>query len=108
MVAHCAEVLVSLSTCFPSTVLCYFAFVFILLAAVDGGWGHWTMYTACSHSCGNGMQSRYRYCNSPRPSDGGQWCNGDERDIRPCHVAACPSNILFMLYSDTNNAFLHR
>jgi len=59
-------------------------------AAVNGQWGSWTDYSACSHTCGYGTQARYRYCNSPAPSWGGAMCSGNHHESRPCHDKACP------------------
>ena len=56
---------------------------------VNGGWGHWLQFSACSHTCGSGTKVRWRYCNSPRPSHGGQPCQGPEKDTQSCHVTNC-------------------
>ncbi|XP_052773864.1 coadhesin-like [Mya arenaria] len=56
---------------------------------VNGGWGVWLPFSACSHTCGTGSKSRWRYCNSPRPSNGGTFCQGSSTDIQSCHEATC-------------------
>jgi len=33
--------------------------------AIDGGWGSWSSWAACSRSCGAGVQSAERQCSSP-------------------------------------------
>lgn len=33
--------------------------------AIDGGWGEWTDWTACSRSCGGGVSIKERHCNNP-------------------------------------------
>ena len=40
-------------------------------------------------SCGEGLKTRSRGCNSPAPSQGGRPCQGEERDSQPCTVQAC-------------------
>ncbi|XP_048772936.2 hemicentin-1-like isoform X2 [Ostrea edulis] len=59
--------------------------------AVDGMWGQWNHWTSCSQSCGGGVRSRLRRCDSPAPMYGGSSCSG--RDIQrdycnpdPCSV----------------------
>ncbi len=32
---------------------------------IEGGWGTWSDWTSCSFSCGTGVQSSSRKCNSP-------------------------------------------
>ncbi|XP_045184211.2 coadhesin-like [Mercenaria mercenaria] len=59
---------------------------------VDGNWGAWTNYSDCSHTCGFGTQSRWRYCNNPRPSHHGHYCQGEHHETRPCHIKPCPIN----------------
>ena len=43
----------------------------------------------CSKPCGSGKQSRTRYCNSPKPSNGGRHCFGLNRQERPCNRNSC-------------------
>ena len=43
---------------------------------VDGQWSSWADWSQCSGNCEWGRQSRYRYCNSPTPSNGGRFCEG--------------------------------
>ena len=33
---------------------------------IDGGWGHWGEYEACSRSCGGGISFASRECDKPR------------------------------------------
>ncbi|VDI21041.1 Hypothetical predicted protein [Mytilus galloprovincialis] len=58
---------------------------------VDGGWGFWSNPT-CSVTCGNGIQSRNRSCDSPVPSVGGATCNGSSVDTSDCSLSDCPVN----------------
>jgi Thrombospondin type 1 domain len=46
-----------------------------LCLPVDGGWGPWSPWSDCSRTCDIGQRIRYRLCNSPMPSDGGQNCS---------------------------------
>ena len=63
---------------------------FVLL--VNGAWGDWTAYQACSETCGTGQQTRYRYCNSPRPQNGGAGCPDDGFQTAPCNYGECPGH----------------
>ncbi|XP_060580092.1 tenascin-like, partial [Ruditapes philippinarum] len=62
--------------------------------AVDGIWGNWTPWSACSPTCGDssGQQTRSRSCNNPPPSNGGQYCIGSSSDTQPCIISACSFN----------------
>ena len=51
---------------------------------VDGGFSFWSDWSSCSVSCGEGMQSRTRFCNSPTPSYGGKECFGNYVEERSC------------------------
>ncbi|XP_041934877.1 thrombospondin-2 [Alosa sapidissima] len=57
---------------------------------VDGGWGPWSPWAACSATCGGGLKSRVRECNSPAPQHGGRKCMGDAADNEPCGRKECP------------------
>ncbi|XP_054612641.1 A disintegrin and metalloproteinase with thrombospondin motifs 6 isoform X2 [Dunckerocampus dactyliophorus] len=59
--------------------------------SVDGGWGSWSVWGECSRTCGGGVSSSMRHCDSPAPSGGGKYCLGERKRYRSCNTAACPS-----------------
>ena len=83
--------------------------LFSLLVTIDGGWGTWSLYGACSKTCGIGIQYRTRACNNPAPSNGGLPCDGSASESKSCFVRSCPreyysrnsKNVLIM------NTFIH-
>ncbi|KAL9825907.1 LOW QUALITY PROTEIN: A disintegrin and metalloproteinase with thrombospondin motifs 8 [Geothlypis trichas] len=58
-------------------------------AALDGGWGPWSAWGACSRSCGGGIQFSHRHCDSPRPRHGGSYCQARAK-YQSCHTQECP------------------
>uniref|UniRef100_A0AAR2KJF5 Thrombospondin 2a n=1 Tax=Pygocentrus nattereri TaxID=42514 RepID=A0AAR2KJF5_PYGNA len=59
---------------------------------IDGGWGPWSPWATCSATCGGGLKSRERECNSPAPQHGGRKCMGDSIDNEVCNKQECPIN----------------
>ncbi|XP_013401718.1 hemicentin-1-like [Lingula anatina] len=57
---------------------------------VDGAWGPWSAFGACSRSCGGGEQIRTRSCNSPPVAGDGQPCQGPSAEIQACNDQGCP------------------
>ncbi|KAL9955598.1 hypothetical protein ACROYT_G036941 [Oculina patagonica] len=49
---------------------------------VDGGYGLWGKWGACSRTCGKkkGQRTRDRLCNNPEPQNGGRDCSGLGKD----------------------------
>ena len=63
--------------------------------SVNGNWGRWSNFGACSKSCGGGSQKRMRACNSPAPMYGGKACPGLNYNTRSCNTHACPGMSMF-------------
>lgn len=57
---------------------------------VDGQWGQWQGWSACSRTCGGGIRRSIRACDSPAPSAGGLYCVGDRVRYTSCQTAECP------------------
>ncbi|XP_068563703.1 hemicentin-1 [Cebidichthys violaceus] len=57
---------------------------------VAGNWGSWLPWSPCSESCGKGMQSRIRLCNSPPPAFDGPQCEGTDTQTQVCKERPCP------------------
>ncbi|XP_070574197.1 uncharacterized protein [Ptychodera flava] len=77
---------------------------------IDGGWSKWSEWSSCSKSCGWGMRTRYRQCDSPAPRNGGKDCNNDDaEEQRPCRTAmACNCSIYNITHGDVfDNATAH-
>lgn len=57
---------------------------------IDGDWGKWGRWSECSLTCGLGMRSRERKCDSPKPQNGGMPCNeADRAQTRFCRNRKC-------------------
>ncbi|XP_073244555.1 SCO-spondin-like isoform X1 [Porites lutea] len=66
---------------------------------VNGGWGTWSKWHACSKTCGNGTQYRSRFCNKPSPAHGGKQCSGPNKETRKCNTKICPVNGRWSLWA---------
>ncbi|XP_055541623.1 A disintegrin and metalloproteinase with thrombospondin motifs 20 isoform X4 [Wyeomyia smithii] len=60
----------------------------------DGGWGQWSPFSECSRSCGGGVQTSTRVCDSPAPENGGKYCIGIRMQYRSCNTHDCPDDTL--------------
>ncbi|XP_027005082.2 SCO-spondin isoform X2 [Tachysurus fulvidraco] len=56
----------------------------------NGGWSEWTSWTECTKSCGGGVRSRRRACNSPATEGDGDFCEGLKTELVACNVEHCP------------------
>lgn len=56
----------------------------------DGGWGLWSSWTECTRSCGGGVRTRRRECNSPAPVGEGSYCEGRGTEVINCNTNHCP------------------
>lgn len=54
--------------------------------SIDGGWGSWSLWGECSRTCGGGVSSSLRHCDSPAPSGGGKYCLGERKRYRSCNT----------------------
>ena len=59
-----------------------------LFYSVDGKWGPWSEYSACSKECGGGIRKRTRTCIPPK--FGGKPCGGSAVNSQPCNEKPCP------------------
>nr|XP_022294190.1 A disintegrin and metalloproteinase with thrombospondin motifs adt-1-like [Crassostrea virginica] len=57
---------------------------------VDGNWTQWSVWSACSASCGNGTRNRSRQCADPAPAHGGRDCDGARTETQDCALISCP------------------
>ena len=58
---------------------------------VHGNWTEWGSWSVCPQ-CGGGTQSRSRSCTNPAPDHGGNSCEGNATESRPCGTPPCPIN----------------
>ena len=59
------------------------------LTAVHGQYSEWGTWSNCSVSCGEGIQSRDRECDSPAPSSNGLMCSGNPEEKMTCTTEDC-------------------
>uniref|UniRef100_A0A0B7A791 Uncharacterized protein n=1 Tax=Arion vulgaris TaxID=1028688 RepID=A0A0B7A791_9EUPU len=57
---------------------------------VDGNWGPWYPWEACTSTCNGGTRTRQRKCNYPPPAYGGENCEGDAVAAQDCNKKQCP------------------
>ncbi|XP_056135280.1 A disintegrin and metalloproteinase with thrombospondin motifs 7 [Lampris incognitus] len=56
---------------------------------VSGGWASWSEWSACSRTCGAGVQNAQRDCVNPVPKYGGKYCLGERRRYKICNTTPC-------------------
>jgi len=56
---------------------------------VNGGWGAWSLYSACNKKCGGGKKVKVRRCNNPTPKNGGSDCKGSKNYYAKCNEQSC-------------------
>jgi len=74
----------------PNEMLDVPVIVLLNIVVVNGQWGSWTEWGACTLSCGGGTRFRTRSCDSPSPSDNGRYCSGSDRQVDYCNRDDCP------------------
>jgi len=66
------------------------------LISLDGDWGAWSPYSACSKTCGVGLTGRTRNCDSPIPQFGGLPCALPQNQTIKCYTSPCPIGCTFL------------
>ncbi|XP_071345295.1 A disintegrin and metalloproteinase with thrombospondin motifs 7 [Trachinotus anak] len=61
--------------------------------SVNGGWASWSEWSACSRTCGAGVQSAQRDCDNPVPKNRGKYCLGERRRYKICNISPCPHDL---------------
>ncbi|KAJ7994680.1 hypothetical protein DPEC_G00251990 [Dallia pectoralis] len=56
---------------------------------VNGGWAAWSEWSACSRTCGAGVQNAHRDCINPVPRNEGMYCLGERRRYKICNSSPC-------------------
>ena len=73
-----------------------------MFLTVDGGWSSWTNWTLCftkcyrspcSEMCG-AQRIRQRFCNTPIPWQGGNYCFGNSRQQEACNTSYTTSSLI--------------
>ncbi|XP_038145753.1 A disintegrin and metalloproteinase with thrombospondin motifs 7, partial [Cyprinodon tularosa] len=57
--------------------------------SVHGGWASWSEWSACTRTCGAGIQSAERECDNPVPKHRGKYCLGVRRKYKICNTRPC-------------------
>ncbi|KAM4677962.1 LOW QUALITY PROTEIN: SCO-spondin-like [Discoglossus pictus] len=74
------------------------------LCSESGHWGEWSPWTDCTKSCGPGVRTRNRTCDSPKPRGGGDYCEGPISEVKECQLDECQvtncSSIVGSVYSE--------
>ena len=76
--------------CMPLDIIKFICIVSIYRLTVHGSWSNWSSFSECSQSCGRGIQTRIRQCDSPSPEYGRNSCSGNENETQSCNTDLCP------------------
>ncbi|XP_060562946.1 coadhesin-like [Ruditapes philippinarum] len=60
------------------------------ICPVDGQWAHWSSWTSCDVTCGQGSHLRSRTCTNPVPANNGLACTGENLQTAECSKVSCP------------------
>ena len=76
-----------------------FKYSYFFEGPVDGGWGEWALWSACSKTCGGGTKTRDRGCDNPAPAYGGVQCDGENSGTDSCNNDECKlfESIIFII-----------
>ncbi|XP_026234727.1 A disintegrin and metalloproteinase with thrombospondin motifs 7 isoform X2 [Anabas testudineus] len=61
--------------------------------SVSGGWAPWSEWSACSRTCGGGIQGAQRDCDNPVPKNRGRYCLGERQRYKTCNTKPCPHSL---------------
>lgn len=82
------------------------SYVFIV-SLVSGGWSDWSEWTICELVCEDGLLSnRTRLCDNPEPQNGGDTCQGEVSESKPCPKVNCPSKYCFFYTNMGHECFM--
>ena len=61
------------------------------MTTVNGSWSQWRAWSTCGVTCGEGNQTRQRFCDNPTPVHDGSDCNGNSEETQTCNTSIlCP------------------
>lgn len=81
----------------------------IFMITVDGGWGAWGEWSACSKTCGGATVTRVRKCDNPAPSNGGKPCEAkDAQETKTDCNQPCEGNRKLQAHKKLSLIFSHR
>ncbi|CAF4182472.1 unnamed protein product, partial [Rotaria magnacalcarata] len=61
---------------------------------INGSWSEWSLWSSCTRTCGSAIQKSQRFCDNPKPENGGQYCSGQSTRIRSCeHNLPCLDSV---------------
>ena len=87
-----AEILYAIT---PWTTQTWISQPYLFCTEVDGNWTQWSVWSACSASCGNRTRNRSRQCADPAPAHGGRDCDGARTETQDCALISCPGRLSF-------------